>query len=180
MERAASKCANWIYHKAPSLFPKSITEERDWLFHIVVGPGNNGGDGLVIARLLQKNGYAVEISVVRFTEKESEDFEANFKRLGKLKNAVNNLYPGEEIPDFPDNAVIIDAIFGTGLNRPAEGVALDVIQKINESQSTVVSIDLPSGMFCEDNSENNPKGIVKADFLLTFQAPKLCLFLTVF
>jgi len=79
--------------------------------------------------------------------------------------------------DYDPKSLIIDAIFGTGLNRPAEGIAASVIDKINQSGATVVSIDLPSGMFSEDNSDNDLKTIVRADYLLTFQVPKLAFYL---
>ncbi|MCZ4407652.1 NAD(P)H-hydrate dehydratase [Cryomorphaceae bacterium 1068] len=177
MERAAAKCFDWIYENAPRLFDSKNTEEKDWLFNVIVGPGNNGGDGLVIARMLQRVGYDVEISYVKLTNKPSRDFTTNFAKLGKLKKAVVEISSEKEIIDYSPNTVIIDAIFGTGLNRPAEGIASSVIDKINESGATVVSIDLPSGMFSEDNSENNRNSIVRSDCLLTFQVPKLAFFL---
>jgi len=177
MERAASKCFDWIYENAPSLFDAKNTEEKDWVFHVVVGPGNNGGDGLVIARLLQRMGYNVHLSYVKLTDEPSSDFALNFSKLGKLKKAVVEISSVKNVVDYPSNSVIIDAMFGTGLNRPAEGIAAAVIEKINESQATVVSIDLPSGMFSEDNSENDRNTIVKSDYLLTFQVPKLAFYL---
>ncbi len=177
MERAATKCFDWIYENAPRLFDSKNTEEKDWLFNVVVGPGNNGGDGLVIARLLQRVGYDVEISYIKLTDKPSADFAANFAKLGKLKKAVVEISSEKDVIDYAPNTVIIDAILGTGLNRPAEGIAASVIEKINESGAAVVSIDLPSGMFSEDNSENNGNGIVRSNYLLTFQVPKLAFFL---
>jgi len=177
MERAASKCFDWIYEKEPKLYDGKNPEEKDWLFHLIVGPGNNGGDGLVIARLLQKVGYDVQISYVKLSDKPSSDFAANFAKLGKLKKTVVEISSEKDVIDYDSNTVIIDAIFGTGLNRPAEGIAASVIDKINRSGATVVSIDLPSGMFSEDNSDNDPKTIVRADHLLTFQVPKLAFYL---
>jgi NAD(P)H-hydrate epimerase len=177
MERAAAKCFDWIYDNAPRLFDSKNTEEKDWLFNVVVGPGNNGGDGLVIARMLQRVGYEVNISYVKLTDKPSADFAANFAKLGKLKKAVVEITSEKEVIDYASNTVIIDAIFGTGLNRPAEGIASSVIERINDSGATVVSIDLPSGMFSEDNAENDLNSIVRCNCLLTFQVPKLSFFL---
>jgi hydroxyethylthiazole kinase-like uncharacterized protein yjeF len=177
MERAGTRCFNWIYENAPQLFDAKNTEERDWLFNVIVGPGNNGGDGLVIARLLQKVGYEVQISYVKLTDKPSRDFAANFVNLGKLKKALVEISSEKEVIDYSSKSVIIDAVFGTGLNRPAEGIAAAVIDKINQSGALVVSIDLPSGMYSEDNSENNRDTIVGSDYLLTFQVPKLAFYL---
>lgn len=178
MERAGVKCFEWLYQKAPSLFPASISEEKDWVFYVVCGVGNNGGDGLVIARHLQRNGYNAEVVIVDFSKNKSTDFEKNYERLGKAKKSVIHIRKEEEVIDFPDDAVIVDCIFGTGLNRITEGVARKVIEKINQSHSKVVSVDLPSGLFDGDNSSNNFSGVVAADYVLTFQVPKLCFFLS--
>src|SRR5690606_34287738 len=119
MERAAGMCFDWLYAAAPKLFPESISEEKDWVFYIVCGTGNNGGDGLVIARLLQRNGYNAEVVVVHVSDKPSKDFSASLDKLGKAKKTVIDIKKKSDIPDFPDSAIIIDAIFGTGLNRPS-------------------------------------------------------------
>lgn len=177
MERAASKCFDWLYESAPRLFDAKNTEEKDWLFHVVVGSGNNGGDGLVIARMLQRVGYEVQVTYVKLSDNPSADFTANFAKLGKLKKSVIEISSEKQVIDYAPKSVIIDALFGTGLNRPAEGIAAAVIEKINECNATVVSIDLPSGMFSEDNSENDWKTIVRSDYLLTFQVPKLAFYL---
>jgi NAD(P)H-hydrate epimerase len=174
MEIAATKCFDWLFETAPHLFK---TEERDWLFNVVVGPGNNGGDGLAIARILQKVGYEVQVTYVKLTDIPSEDFSTNFSKLGKLKKAVTKISSEDEAIDYDRDSVIIDAIFGTGLNRAAEGAAAAVIKKINESGATVVSVDLPSGMFSEDNADNTRETIVRADYTLTFQVPKLAFYL---
>ena len=177
MERAGTLCFDWLYQAAPKLFPKSVTEESDWVFYVVCGVGNNGGDGLVIARLLQRNGYNVEIIVVEISDKHSKDFSANFDKLGKGKKSVTHILKDKDVIDFPDDAIIIDCIFGTGLDRPVEGIALQVVKKINACHSTVVSIDMPSRLFDSDNSKNDLSGIIRSDYILTFQVPKLSFFL---
>jgi len=177
MERAASTCFNWIYDKAPELFPPSITEEKDFVFYVVCGVGNNGGDGLVIARQLSRNGYQVQVVVVHISNNPSEDFETNLQRLGKDKKNVIDVKKAVDIPTFPNDAVIVDAIFGTGLNRPVEGVARDVIQAMNASKSQVVAIDMPSGLFDCNTADFEPDAIVVSNHILTFQTPKLAFFL---
>lgn len=176
MERAGAACFDWIYENAPQLFPH-IVEEKNYLFQVVCGTGNNGGDGLVIARMLQKHGYSVEVFIVRLAERGSDDFEINLERLSKKKVKVTEVRETDDLPDFADDAVIVDAIFGTGLNRPAEGVGAAVIEKINASGARVVSIDMPSGLFCSGNVAADRAPVVQADWLLTFQVPKRAFFL---
>ena len=178
MERAAGKCFDWLYDAAPNLFPATITEEKDWVFYVVCGVGNNGGDGMVIARLLQRNGYNVEVLTVHVSDKPSKDFSASLDKLGKGKKSVVDIKTPKDIPNLPDDAIIIDALFGTGLNRPSEGIGKEVIQRINQSASKVISIDMPSGLFDCDNSKNDIDGIVQSDFILTFQVPKLAFYLS--
>jgi NAD(P)H-hydrate epimerase len=164
MERAAGKCFDWISAKI----------EKSRKIKVICGLGNNGGDGLVIARLLLKAGYDVDIIILRHSEKCSDDFKANEERLKKLKKKT--IIEVTKISGFPalaDDDVIIDAIFGSGLTKPVEGFLADVIENINECKAFVISVDLPSGLFSEDNSANNLKAIVNADVTLTFQIPKL-------
>ncbi len=178
MERAAGKCFDWIYQRAPKLFPSHITEEKDWKFCVVSGVGNNGGDGLAIARMLDRNGYNVNVVIVHASDKPSDDFSKNFDKLGKLKSSTEQL-KGKTTSWKPDpDSVLIDCIFGTGLSRKVEGIAADVIRAINAAGCPVVSIDLPSGMFCTDNGENDLTAIVKSTYLLSFQVPKLAFYLS--
>lgn len=172
MERAGDKCFRWIYDRAPELFPEKL-DEREYTFKIFCGVGNNGGDGLVIARLLNRNGYDVEVLVVEFSDKFSPDFEANFKRLGKGKVGVHRIKKKSDIPEIDPNSLVVDAMFGTGISRPVEGIAGDVIEAINKSRATVIAIDMPSGLFDEDNSKNDRAHIVNAHHTLTFQFLKL-------
>lgn len=177
MERAALTCFNWIYDQAPQLFPKSLAGESEWVFHVVCGKGNNGGDGLAIARHLLKNGYNVIVSVVHFSDKESSDFMKNMDRLGKAKKDVIHVKKKSDFPTFPSDSIVIDALFGTGLNRPVTGIAREVIEAMNDSTAIIISIDLPSGLFDCDNTANDQRGIVHSDHILTFQVPRLAFFL---
>ena len=165
MERAADQLMRWYIRK----FDRS---SRVLLF---CGPGNNGGDGLALARLLSENRYDAEVFFVSISGRTSDDWNHNFRRLEKETsvrfNTIGNI---ENFPFIGSDDVVIDAIFGSGLTRPSEGIAKQVIDKINKSDSIIVSVDIPSGLFGEDNSSNNSDGIIRADYTLSFQFPKLC------
>lgn len=164
MERAAGQLLNWITARY------GVSEH----FVVFTGPGNNGGDGLALARMLADNGYSVDVHCIILSSKVSADCEINLNRLRNVTNVtINNITDIDEFPFISSNDIIVDAIFGAGLKHPAEGLAAGIIQLINKTESRIISIDLPSGLFGEDNSMNNYSGIVKADFTLTFQFPKL-------
>ncbi|MPQ46011.1 NAD(P)H-hydrate dehydratase [Marinifilum sp. N1E240] len=164
MERATLKLFNKIVDKFPA--PRNCK--------IFVGPGNNGGDGLALARLLAEKNYTVEVFLVKISNTLSDDAEVNLQRLKLLKAVdIYELASADAMPWlFPDD-IVIDAIFGSGLSRSIEGVALEVVKAINASEAKVIAIDIPSGLMGEDNSNNNYHGIVKADITLSFQFPKL-------
>jgi len=164
MERAANRLFVWYVNH----FGRS---KRVVVF---AGPGNNGGDGLALARMLSETGYSVEVNYVKFTDKTSEEWQLNFQKV--KDNPKINLNIIQSLDNFPalyENDVVIDSIFGVGLSKKPEGLPRDVIRKINDSAATTIAIDIPSGLFCEDNSDNDPEAIIKADFTLTFQFPKL-------
>lgn len=164
MERAAKKLFEWITGRYG-------ISRRIVIFS---GPGNNGGDGLALGRMMADSGYSVEIHYVHFADRESADWEINRTRLKQYKKCL--FYTMEEAGQFPvlyPDDIIIDAIFGTGLTRPPEGISAEVIRLINESNSMVIAVDIPSGLFCEDNSANNSDSIIRADFTLSFEFPKL-------
>jgi len=164
MERATLKLLNRIVEQFSA--PRNCK--------IFVGPGNNGGDGLALARLLAEKNYTVEVFLIKIANKLSDDAEVNLQRLKLLKAVdIYELASADAMPWlFPDD-IVIDAIFGSGLSRPIAGVALEVVKAINASEATIVSVDIPSGLMGEDNSNNNYDGIVKADITLSFQFPKL-------
>lgn len=164
MERAAGQLLRWYLPRF----------ERSRPVFIFAGPGNNGGDGLALARLLSSNRYDTKVYYVDFTSNTSEDWKINLQRLKTETNVtLNYLKDIEQFPVISSGDIIIDAIFGSGLTRPVEGLAGDVIKYINSVESTIISIDIPSGLFGEDNSANNFENIVKADYTLSFQFPKL-------
>jgi len=164
MERAAGQILIWYIQRF----------DRSKRIFIFAGPGNNGGDGLALARMLKSNRYEPVVCYIEFTEKTTEDWKTNLLRLNKESNVEIVYVKGtDQIPVISNSDVIIDAIFGTGLTRPAGGLAGDVIRFINLSGAAIISVDIPSGLFGEDNSSNNYETIISADFTLSFQFPKL-------
>ena len=162
IERAAGKCFEWIVQQ-------KYNSDK---IKIVCGKGNNGGDGLVVARHLSSIQTRTEIYIANWDDKESDDFKTNLERL---ENTNVDIFFMKEETDFPiiekDN-IIIDCLFGFGLNRPVEGKYAALINYINETEVKVISIDIPSGMFTDKSSAGNV--IIKALETLTFQATKLC------
>ena len=167
MERAATECCNWIKEKMGS----------DLSIKIFVGPGNNGGDGLAIARILQEDNNNVAVYMLTMPERLSPDAQENYKKLTKHSDVeVVLLEELHTLPEIFDADLVIDALFGSGLTRPLVGLAERVVKHINQSLATTIAIDLPSGLFCELNTYDNPDAIIRADYTLTFQLPKLSFF----
>jgi hydroxyethylthiazole kinase-like uncharacterized protein yjeF len=163
MERAAKAFADCFAKYYPDK-GKSIT--------IYCGTGNNGGDGLAIAQLLHNMGYRyLAVKIARFSEKTTADFSANFKLLGQTSIPLTILKPNEEIP-ADDSDLIIDALLGTGLNKPLNGDYKELVEQLNSLHKTVVAVDVPTGFFTE--SEINPEAaVLKAELVITFQQPKI-------
>lgn len=142
---------------------------------IFAGPGNNGGDALAVARLLAGNKYSdIEVYLFNTSGKLSDDCNANFQRLRdvpevKLTEITTQFVP----PTIGSSDLIIDGLFGTGLSRPLNGGFASVVKYINASGATIVSIDIPSGLMCEDNTYNVMNHIVHAHYTFTFHSPKL-------
>lgn len=145
---------------------------------VFCGMGNNGGDGLAIARMLAGSGHTVSVFKVVHAENASPDFKINEERLKKVRRAeVFEITDDKNLPEIDKNDLVVDALFGTGLNRPLKGLPAKVVHHINHSEAFVVSIDLPSGLFCEDNRGNDYKKVIRANLTLTFHLPKLALLL---
>jgi ADP-dependent NAD(P)H-hydrate dehydratase / NAD(P)H-hydrate epimerase len=164
MERAAVVCTDWIIERCGTRHT----------FSIFCGTGNNGGDGLAIARMLFLKGCSVEVYILDYSDKQSEDFGVNYNRLQALvpgSQKIIRVKRIEQISLSPDN-IIIDAILGTGISRPLEGILKETVHLINTLSLKVISIDIPSGLFC-DKLNGTEDIIVKADYTLTFQFPKL-------
>jgi NAD(P)H-hydrate epimerase len=164
MERAGKNCVKWI---------KKRLHDKQTVY-VFSGPGNNGGDGLVIARHLAEKSYDVRVILVLFTDKFSDDFQINLRRIEAMKKVpVIKLKDARDLPPIPGGSLIVDSIFGSGLNRPVSGLAADVIDYINKAaESVVVSIDIPSGLFADTLSDPKKGAIVRADYTLSLQLPK--------
>jgi len=165
MERASSAFVHWFVARFKSDQPISI----------MCGTGNNGGDGLAIARLLSEKEYQVITYVVRVGDGNSPDFAANFERLKNVV-AVHEITETANIPNFQESTVIIDAIFGSGLTRPVTGLFSQVIATMNTTDATKIAVDIASGLFSEQPGEEEG-AIAMVDFTVTFQVPKLAFFL---
>ncbi len=162
MERAGIN----LYESLIKKFKKKLAKSPVYVF---CGVGNNGGDGLVISRLLILAGYDVKTVIVPFSKKFSGDFQSNLKKLENL-NADIKFFEKKMI--LPSSSFVIDAIFGTGLNRPAEGIARESIDFINKiRKKKLVSIDIPSGMYVDKPNEAGDS-IVKSDLVLSIELPK--------
>lgn len=162
MERAAMACVEFLEEN--NLLDRTIK--------IFCGKGNNGGDGLAIARLLILKGYDPAIFIVEMGTLGSVDFQANLQRLHSVTTNIHFIQSTEFFPVIEVNNLIIDALLGLGLDRPLHGLYAELVNHINQFKATVVSIDLPTGMFCDKSSITNQ--IIKANYTLTFQSLKLC------
>ena len=142
-------------------------------FAVFAGPGNNGGDGLAVARMLNDAGCKVAVWLINPKGKLSPDSAVNFERLRVTGVPVTEVADDFKMPPLADNAVVIDAIFGSGLDRPVvNGVFANVIRGIDACGNDVVAVDMPSGLL---GGENEPalQLIVLATLTLTLQFPKL-------
>ncbi|MBD99670.1 MAG: bifunctional ADP-dependent NAD(P)H-hydrate dehydratase/NAD(P)H-hydrate epimerase [Verrucomicrobia bacterium] len=141
---------------------------------IFCGIGNNGGDGLVIARKLLEHGFHPEIFIVDFSSNWSKDFRANYKRINVKAERLTQDHCSFNIDA---NVLVIDAIFGSGLDRPVEGYISEIIGRINACNECCVAIDVPSGMAADKALGNNEQNTIKADYTLTFQYLKMAFML---
>lgn len=167
MERAASGCAEKLLRGL----------EHDRPVVVLAGMGNNGGDGLAIARMMHAAGQPLRVFVLRYKENGSTDFQHNLARAQEAGVPVVFLEEGDELPGFDLGSLVIDAVLGTGIQRPMVGWLKGVVVSLNGRDNTVVAIDLPSGLFSEDNTGNDPDAILQADRTYTLEVPKLALFL---
>jgi len=142
---------------------------------VFAGPGNNGGDGLAVARMLAEAGRDVRVYLFNTGQKMSADCSRNKQLItaGRTSLQFNEITSQFTPPHLDAQTIVIDALFGTGLSRPLEGGFAAVVRYINASAATVVSIDVPSGLMTEDNTDNLPSNIMRANFTYTFHAPKL-------
>lgn len=144
--------------------------------HIYCGIGNNGGWGLVLGRQLLHHGYNVHVYIVNFSVKRTKDFLINYDRIKEFKVWPRLLSSSEDFPEMHKDDIIVDAIFGIGLNRETSDWVKSLIKYINASEAYVVSLDVPSGLFPNQAPEDK-EAVIKSNYTLTGQAPKLSFFL---
>ena len=164
MERAAQQCTDWIaehYH-----------HQNHQKIFIFCGKGNNGGDGLAIGRQLKNKQFQPHVFIADWDEKESDDFKKNKERLQQTGVDILFIKNENEFPNIDAGSLVIEALFGFGLNRKLEGSYVALINHINEQNVKVISIDIPAGMFTDASSKGNV--MIKATETLTFQTVKLC------
>lgn len=145
---------------------------------VMAGPGNNGGDALAVARMLIEQGYRrVEIFLFNVTGKLSHDCDEQCKRLMAIEGVdFTEITHTFNPPYLSKGDVVIDGLFGSGLNRPMESGFAYLARYINDSGAFVVSIDVPSGLFADWNSHIVLRDVVHANLTLSFQMPKLSFF----
>ena len=167
MERAALQLFNWIHLRMQGA-PVKI--------HLFCGIGNNGGDGIALARHLLDHGYNISVYIVNYSDKRSKDFLINLDRLKDRKCWPSFMNSTDELPEIGKDDIIVDGIFGIGLNRTPDDWVIKIIQHLNMSEAFMLSIDIPSGLFTDQGSED-VDAIIKSNFVLSFQTPKLVFFL---
>lgn len=170
MERAAISVLN--------AFPKGKNWDLRPVYYFC-GKGNNGGDGLAMARIQsEKEEREITVVVLEHMEHGSVDFGKNLYHLqGECSVEILHIDVAEELPEIPEDAIVVDSILGSGLSRPLDGFLADVVHRLNQLENFKLSIDLPSGLFSEDNSKNDLTKIFRADLTVTFHCPKLSLML---
>jgi len=163
MERASKAFVGWFVNHFP---------DRKLKIAVYCGTGNNGGDGLAIARLLYDHKYPnIDIKVARFSEKSTADFNTN---LGRIKQMGLGLYELEPDASFAaeDAEIIIDALLGSGLNKPLYGDYQRLADFINRLHKTVVAVDVPTGFYADGEMDKNAT-VIHADLVIAFQQPKI-------
>lgn len=159
MERAATSCYQWL--------AANYTRETPML--VVCGMGNNGGDGLALTRILLQEGFSARAVVLKHTDKFSPDATHNFTLLHQLApDEVQILNPGMFITELPEHILIIDALFGTGLNRPLNDWPAAFVRELNELPNEKIAIDTPSGLPA-DSLPQPGAAVIEARHTLSFQ-----------
>jgi len=163
MERAGQQCAYWIMSRFSHSHP----------VYIFCGKGNNGGDGWVIARYLALNDYRVTVFHTHAADQLSNDARINYERVIHLTNiSVMQIDGVAQLPLFDSNDIIVDALLGSGLNQPVQGLMSEIIHYLNQSDGIKIAIDIPSGLLGEGILQIGATAFA-AQYTLTFQFPFL-------
>lgn len=154
MGKSALACFEWLKNRYSS----------EYNYYIFCGKGNNGGDGLALATLLNNENFNVEAFIIQSSSDFSEDTQTNFDKYPKSVYFIE----GDDFEVTEEKAIIIDALFGIGLNKKLEGEAEKIVSKLNEINAIKISIDIPSGLFADSLPEEN-QIVFRADETLTFE-----------
>lgn len=167
-----------LMEQAASAFVKAFTltyPHQQQAISVICGQGNNGGDGLAIARLLASKGFSnIRLYLAQFSPKSSADYKINLERLKQEMPSIPIFTNTNELEILKDE-IVIDALLGSGLNKPLSGEYVELVSLINESGATVVSVDVPTGFSSEGEIQQPYQGI-KADLTISFQLPKINFF----
>lgn len=162
MERAAGACYHW-------LSINGFTDGRR--IRICCGKGNNGGDGLALARILLQHNSNVTVYVLETGKPGSEDFQLNLLRFHQVSSDIHFIQSDAYFPVIGPGEIVIDALFGSGLRMPLQETAARLVSHINNSPGTIISIDIPSGLFVDKSSVGNT--IIQAAHTLSLQSAKI-------
>ena len=180
MERAANMCALHIMN---------LLSDRHKCVHFVCGKGNNGGDGLAVARIIRENytksDLKINIFIIETGAYQSADFISNYNTLENAEKINITIITEENHEKFKDcifserqDSILIDAIYGTGLNRAVTGLAAQVIETMNSSLIPIISIDMPSGLMTDEKTLPGERAVIRSSLTLTFQQPKYSMMLS--
>jgi NAD(P)H-hydrate epimerase len=163
MERASKAFVGWFVNHFP---------DKKQSISVYCGTGNNGGDGLAIARMLDDHQYKkVNVKIARFSDKSTDDFNVNLKRVQQTSIPLSEIGEDEKLP-AEESEIIIDALLGSGLNKPLDGDYKRLVDHLNDLEKTVVAVDVPTGFFT-DGETSPDAAVIKTDLVITFQAPKI-------
>jgi len=168
MERAGTGLFNWMHMRM---------QGAQVPIHVFCGIGNNGGNGLVLARHLITHGYHVKTYIVNYSDKRTKDFLINYDRI---KNVTKNwpllLNDADNLPQIDANDIIVDAVLGIGLNKPVVNWVKDLFVHFRQTKAYTLSIDIPSGLHT-NKAVADENAVVWAGYTLSFASPKLVFFL---
>lgn len=165
MERAGTVFTDWFCQLFPNINQPVC---------IFCGPGNNGGDGLVIGRLLLQRLYRIRFVICHMSDAQSPDFQINLSKLNRLNGfKIDHCFSDQELHLPMEGELVIDAILGSGLNKPLSPFWQKFISLINEHATTIVAVDIPSGLFADEHTDQQA---IKATYTMAFQIPKLAFF----
>jgi ADP-dependent NAD(P)H-hydrate dehydratase / NAD(P)H-hydrate epimerase len=168
MERASEVFFQWF----------STLYNAENTVYVLCGTGNNGGDGLAIARLLHYDFYTVKVIICHLTHSESNDYKTNLARLPHRAEILRGpLHEGNPFPTFEKGAIVIDAMLGSGLTRPVTGYWASFFEHLNELGNDIVSVDMPSGLFADKTLKNTEGVAIEAKYVFSFEIPKLAFFM---